>query len=102
MSTSTKVSMKDILTEMAAIRGIASEIVKLAPVITTAEKDIIRLQEMDERQEEKIKGLQDGQTSLVNKFDEAQKTNQKILIAIGVVAILTNLLGPILFNRLFQ
>lgn len=101
MASDDKISIKDIFAKMSSVEGIASEIVKLAPIITQTEKDVIRLQEADKQLEGRMKKVEEGQMDLVKRFDDAQKTNQKILVAIGVVAIITNLFGPIIFNRLF-
>lgn len=92
---SDKISLKDVYSKMSSIEGIASEIIKLAPVVTQTEKDVIRLQEADKQLGERVKAVEDRQTDFSKDFKESRKTDQAILVAIGVAAVGAQILIPI-------
>lgn len=93
-----KISLKDVFAKMSSVEGIASEIIKLAPVITQAEKDIIRLQEADKQMSDRIKNVEDGQSAMQKDAKADRRTDQYILVAIGVAAIGAQVLLPILLK----
>ena len=80
---------------MASIEGIASEIVKLAPIVTQTEKDVIRLQEADKQIPERLKAVEGRQDDFTKDFKDSRKTDQAILVAIGVAAVGAQILIPI-------
>lgn len=93
-------SLKDIYSKLSSVEGQLHFLTTLAPVVSQNEKDIIRLFEKDKLHDERFKTTQVTLDALVKELKEDRKVNQKILIAIGVVAILSQLFLPVIIEKL--
>lgn len=90
-----EISIKDVYTKMAKVEGYLEIISKLAPVINENEKNIIRLYDKDEDLQHRMERVEGDVNDMKGNFEESQKQNQKILIAIGVIAILGNVIATV-------
>lgn len=88
------VSIKDVYSQLATMKGQMQAIADIVPKVSENERNIIRLQESDKVQNEQLKGI-------VESIKEGQKQNQRILIAIGIIAVLGGVFGQEILKKLF-
>ena len=87
------ISLKDVYGEVKALGGQVSTLVQLATRVTDIEKEVLLLKE---------RGInRDGTlTQIVKDIKENEKQNRRILIYIGVTAILSGIFGQSLISKL--
>ena len=89
-----RVSIKDIYSQLAEMKGQMTTLVGLIPKVGENENNIIRLQESDGY-------LKEGMRQIGQEIKESQKRNLQILVAIGVAAILAGAFGDLVIGKLF-
>lgn len=97
-----KVSLKDIHLQLGHLQGQLGTMAKLNTQVIANEKDIVRLQEARINDQKEIDDMKTALKEISNSISKNQKDSQKILVAIGVVAILAGVFGDILVSKLLS
>jgi len=90
-----QISIKDIYGELHNIKGRLETVTSLASRVTEAEKDVLVLQTNQ-------KNIDKAQENLFAELRDGQKQSQRILVYIGVIAILAGAFGDTIINKLAQ
>lgn len=88
------VTILDLYGKMSHIEGQLTTIVQIAPQVTENKEQLIRY-------DERIKRLEDSQKDTTKTLKEQGRSTQKILIAIGVAAVLAQFFFQILASKGF-
>lgn len=89
-----EITLKDLYGEVMSLKGQVNTIALLATRVTDVEKEIILLKERSATHGDTLKAI-------TETIKEDQKQNQRILIAIGVIAIIASAFGPFVVGKLF-
>lgn len=89
------ISIKDVYGEVKGLQGQMVTLLTLATRVTDIEKEILILKEKFSTHDSVLKGL-------IDDWKEDRKQNTRILIYIGVIAIISGAFGNLFITKLFS
>lgn len=87
------ISIKDVYGEVKALGGQVSALIQLATRVTDIEKEILLLKEREHNRDGILR-------TVVTDIKENEKQNRRILVYIGVAAILSGIFGQTVIAKL--
>lgn len=89
------ISIKDVYGEVRSLSGQVTALIQLATRVTDIEKEILVLKEREHNRD----GLLE---QIVKDIKDNERQNRRILIYIGIVAVLAGIFGQPILNKLLS